>query len=717
MLGHEDVQRVRDPTRGARGKGIAALTAAAKSLRAHVDNVKHTTVDGAQKAAELAEKLLNCPSSGCALVDLDYYSHQSFKELEELHDLDFGVVKERAAARALNLDAVAHLDNSCGSDNSYCKNLLINALLPYTTLQKRLECLHLLGGSFPFAYGQAPNPWQMGLSQQRIATSRGDSVLGQVWKRLFEVGVFGNQVVSFGDGQKHEIRSRKLAKVHAVAVPVQFHSMDEPLDLLKMCTEVCTESADASIFGTDTVLALESYVTCRFRNRQDMYLCRALWLFRLTNYLWCAAVFTTAWFNSFEHYRGPETLSGDGDPLCEWCTPVVYSDLAALGSLCTFLGVAYSHGLANVEVVVQSMQGWTALLGSERCVPWWVHHGVNCQVATLAFTHYVYITALDVYLAANELHHPIEAPGMHEVRSYVQLGVFARALATFYAVCSVLMGVEALNPKRTRFLIAIARSLAEITRLLLFLLPFLLGSSLIFAHTATHVDRVSHPDIVDLHHRKSQNFLTSADYLFGTDDTSRYLPLGNWLNAGFATIAHTFFMLLFGLVTTNLLIAIVSECWEQSGEDQKTWRHYGRAVFGYMLRKEQARLFMLRTKQGRRGRDRCHRVGKSPLCCGLLPRDGLPGTDTQNGSSGRWSHTDSNPDLAASDVTPFKPAILTLLQVDCDQPANNKVAELADLKETVDELREKMDMIVQTLDKIARPPLRVSSLPRTQATI
>lgn len=170
------------------------------------------------------------------------------------------------------------------------------------------------------------------------------------------------------------------------------------------------------------------------------------------------------------------------------------------------------------------------------------------------------------------------------------------------------------------------------------------------------------------------SFLNQYDYLFGTDDSARYLMRSHqdW-SSGFATALHLFFMLILGLVVANLLIAIVGNCWEQSCKDHPMWRHFGRAAFSYQLRKKRA--------EGSTGR--CyHCVGMHPRCCGLLPRDGEPRRGEKSGSSGRWSTVDGSHE----EVSPFSPAMLVTLKPIVEDPVKCVETRLTEPKEMVDEL-------------------------------
>ena len=56
----------------------------------------------------------------------------------------------------------------------------------------------------------------------------------------------------------------------------------------------------------------------------------------------------------------------------------------------------------------------------------------------------------------------------------------------------------------------------------------------------------------------------------------------------YGNTAQVFFLILITLITTNLLIAIVGHCWEESVLDASAWRHFGRAAFAVLVRQSQA---------------------------------------------------------------------------------------------------------------------------------
>ena len=478
------------------------------------------------------------------LADVEEHVKAARAELENLRSKEPQELKRRASARHI--------------DRTHPPETLISGLLPHITLQKRLEDLHLLGGSFPYDCGQAPNPWLMGLSQRSDTGG----------------GIFGNGIVHGAQDDEGVTESRaKITRYEAYGVPIQFHSHDEPLDLLKMCVDVCGDTADVGIFHNGIVKALETYAACRFRDSQDMHVARVVWLFRMFNFLWCGMVFASAWFSDPE--EPGYSLWG-----------AVWSDLVVLGSLWLFLGFALCHGLVNMRALRVATWGWSFLLGSKKCVPGWIHHGINVQLASVALVSFSYCAVLDIYLAANQLRGPVEAPGMAGVRQAIRLGQMFRVLATFGALPGCLIGVEGLvNAERTQLLVAIARSLAEMFSILRFVIPFIGGSALMLDNALNRVDAVSHPEIKDLHHNKVQTFFTTTDYLFGAGESSRYLMReeSDWMTL-MATVTHIFFMILISLVTTNLLIAIVGDCWNESGEDAKAWRHYGASTSSLLER-------------------------------------------------------------------------------------------------------------------------------------
>lgn len=225
------------------------------------------------------------------------------------------------------------------------------------------------------------------------------------------------------------------------------------------------------------------------------------------------------------------------------------------------------------------------------------------------------------------------------------------------------------------------------------------------------VDEVTHPDIVGRHGSKTETFMNNVDYIFGAGDSGRYLMHNMDWTTGFATIWHLFFLVIFGLVTTNLLIAIVSECWEQSGEDHAAWRLFGRAAFSYKIRRKQLK------RAAHKGEDSSRCSGRTPLCCGLVSRDGELATSKHTGPSGRWSKRQDNKQRSdkkgwRQDVTPFSPGMMVVLKPVCDEPKDMET-ELADLKQNVDGLKQNVGELGENMENLMNA-LHIQNFPPKQ---